>query len=188
MKKTISTFIVVALLFGGTSFTFAETPTTASTATLIAQLQAQIADLLAKVTAMKKAQTDLVSSQQDVNSTLMLIGNLKEGMTSEQVMLLQTVLASDASIYPEGKITGYYGKLTTKAIKRFQKLHGLHGDGTNTSSSTKKIINEILRNAPLSRENKEHGKKDSGQLCITTPPGHLIAPGWLKNKGNYQNI
>ena len=42
------------------------------------------------------------------------------GSTGADVTALQTFLASDASIYPEGKITGYYGDLTKLAVGRFQ--------------------------------------------------------------------
>jgi peptidoglycan hydrolase-like protein with peptidoglycan-binding domain len=46
-------------------------------------------------------------------------------MQGDQVSLLQQYLARDISIYPEGKISGYYGALTKKAVSRFQDRYGL---------------------------------------------------------------
>ncbi|HRH55274.1 MAG TPA: peptidoglycan-binding protein [Candidatus Paceibacterota bacterium] len=40
--------------------------------------------------------------------------------TNGEVTRLQTLLAKDKEIYPEGKVTGYFGPATLAAIKRFQ--------------------------------------------------------------------
>ncbi len=58
-----------------------------------------------------------------------LTERLSLGSRGEQVTLLQTGLASDPNIYPEGMITGYYGQLTVAAVQRFQIKYGL-GDPT----------------------------------------------------------
>jgi len=41
------------------------------------------------------------------------------------VEILQTALSSDPDLYPEGKISGYYGDLTRKAVEKFQSKYGL---------------------------------------------------------------
>jgi lysophospholipase L1-like esterase len=46
-------------------------------------------------------------------------------VTTEQVKILQQYLAGDKTLYPEGKITGYYGALTKKAVGLFQERYGL---------------------------------------------------------------
>lgn len=46
---------------------------------------------------------------------------LQLGSTGDQVKELQTFLKQFPSIYPEGLVTGYFGPLTEKAVKRFQK-------------------------------------------------------------------
>ncbi|MEK7555706.1 MAG: peptidoglycan-binding protein [Patescibacteria group bacterium] len=46
-------------------------------------------------------------------------------MSSEDVRRLQTLLASDTDVYPEGTISGYFGSLTQKAVGRFQVKYGV---------------------------------------------------------------
>jgi|GEM_PF-4713653 len=45
---------------------------------------------------------------------------LKLGTKSKDVTELQKVLALDKDVYPEGTVSGYFGKLTEKAVKQFQ--------------------------------------------------------------------
>ena len=47
------------------------------------------------------------------------------GSQGESVRRLQLFLASDRRIYPQGKITGYYGPLTRDAVVQFQANYGL---------------------------------------------------------------
>lgn len=47
------------------------------------------------------------------------------GNRNSDVMRLQQLLATDASIYPEGLVTGYFGSLTRKAVLAFQEKYGL---------------------------------------------------------------
>ena len=54
---------------------------------------------------------------------------LAKGMQNGQVAKLQQVLARYPEIYPEGLITGYFGPATERAVKRFQKKHGLEQVG-----------------------------------------------------------
>ncbi len=50
---------------------------------------------------------------------------LDPGMSGSQVSALQTFLAKDSRIYPEGLVTGFYGPLTTAAVKRYQTTFGI---------------------------------------------------------------
>lgn len=45
--------------------------------------------------------------------------------TNGEVTRLQTLLAKDVAVYPEGSITGYFGPATLAAVKRFQIKQGL---------------------------------------------------------------
>ncbi|MEK7569032.1 MAG: peptidoglycan-binding domain-containing protein [Patescibacteria group bacterium] len=51
--------------------------------------------------------------------------NLFMGMSSADVRRLQTLLASDKEIYPEGIVSGLYGPLTKKAVGKFQIKYGV---------------------------------------------------------------
>jgi len=50
--------------------------------------------------------------------------------TNGEVTRLQTILAKDPAIYPEAKVTGYFGPATMAAIKRFQIKKGLATEGS----------------------------------------------------------
>lgn len=112
-----------------------------------------------------------------------LIRQLRQGMRGDDIKTLQAILAADPDIYPEGLITGFYGSLTTKAVKKFQKKMGFEQVGY-IGPKTIKELNKNLEKNPLITEETENGK----QLCAIVPPGHLIAPGWLKKQGNVKPI
>ncbi|MFH0936666.1 MAG: peptidoglycan-binding protein, partial [Candidatus Daviesbacteria bacterium] len=84
-------------------------------------------------------------------STNELKGPFSFGMTSDQVKLLQEILAQDKEIYPEGLTTGYYGTLTQKAVERFQCKYNIICFGTPDTTGyglvgpkTRLKINEIF--------------------------------------------
>ncbi|MHB8710061.1 MAG: peptidoglycan-binding domain-containing protein [Minisyncoccota bacterium] len=111
------------------------------------------------------------------NSTITanMIGNLHLGDDGEQVKYLQVLLAADPSIYPQGLISGYYGALTEAAVKRFQRKHDLEDVGF--------IGPQTLRNIESELENHPFAVATStmNHVCAIVPPGHLIAPGWLRH-------
>ena len=51
------------------------------------------------------------------------------GMSGEEVRIIQTILAQDPTVYPEAKITGYFGPLTLAAVKKFQIKYGIANPG-----------------------------------------------------------
>lgn len=55
---------------------------------------------------------------------------LSAGSTGIEVANLQIFLAQDASIYPSGIISGYYGQLTVKAVQQFQTKFNIVTSGT----------------------------------------------------------
>lgn len=59
---------------------------------------------------------------------------LKMGMENSEVRQLQTLLAQDPEIYPEAKITGYYGQLTRKAVQKFQAKYGIVSSGNESTT------------------------------------------------------
>ncbi|MEK7560335.1 MAG: carboxypeptidase regulatory-like domain-containing protein [Patescibacteria group bacterium] len=58
-------------------------------------------------------------------TSLFFIKNFERGAQSNDVRRLQQLLATDSEVYPEGRITGYYGTLTEQAVRRFQLKYGI---------------------------------------------------------------
>ena len=54
---------------------------------------------------------------------------LQLGTTDAEVTTLQTILKGNATVYPEGLVTGYFGSLTEKAVKAFQTKYGIDSIG-----------------------------------------------------------
>ncbi len=50
---------------------------------------------------------------------------LQFGMSGDDVSMLQTFLAQDSTIYPQGLVTGYFGPLTRAAVINFQARNGI---------------------------------------------------------------
>ncbi len=64
---------------------------------------------------------------------------LARGDKNKQVEHLQVLLASESSIYQRGLITGYFGPLTERAVKTFQKRHKLSATGVANMATLKKL-------------------------------------------------
>lgn len=81
------------------------------------------------------------------------------GMTSSDVKSLQEILAQDKSIYPEGIISGYFGKLTQKAVERFQEKYGIANPGIigygEVGPHTRAKLNELLAGESASSQTSE---------------------------------
>ena len=180
---------------------YAQTTTTTSTTQsqidsinqLLLQLKALQAQIDAANLQKKQVQTQTVSA---INT---LIGSLDLGATGDQVTILQVLLAADGTIYPEGKITGYFGQLTARAVKRFQKVHGIDQVG-RVGPKTLKELNKLLKDKPVKFEDDDDDSDDDNDSddnnasstkktrdgrrghrpCVIVPPGHLIASGWLR--------
>jgi len=172
MKKTYSIIIGIAL-FGVLAVPVTNAVSVTQTAeelltslqTQIANLKAQITALNAQLEALKQAQSEVKEATKDVKGTLKLLNRLRLGMTSEEVKRLQEILATDPEVYPEGHITGYFGKLTEKAVKKLQNKFCLEEVGS-VGPRTLAKINELL----------EEGAGSSGKI----PKGLLTAPGIQK--------
>ena len=174
MKKIFSTIITFAVLFSILSVPVA-TKAISSTSTVqelitslqeqIAKLSAQIAEMNVQLEALRQAEKQVKETAKEVKETLQILNQLKFGISSEEVKQLQELLATDPDIYPEGYITGYFGKLTERAVKKFQKKICLPEVGM-VGPQTLRRINELLT----------EGAGKSGKI----PPGLLIAPGIQK--------
>lgn len=134
----------------------AETATTATTSVTV--MLERIKSLMAQL---EELQRQLATVRGEVKATLK--DGIPEGTSSEDVRKIQELLATDPAIYPEGKVTGYYGPLTKEALKRFQKRHELTVTGS-VDKDTRDLLEEYLHEG----------------FGGTIPPGLLRAPGMTK--------
>jgi len=174
MKKIFSTILSLAILFSILSLPVA-TRAVSSTSSVqelftslqeqIARLRTQIAELSTLLESLRQAQGEVKETAKEVTGTLKLLKQLRVGMSGDDVRTLQELLATDHDVYPEGLITGYFGRLTERAVKALQKKLCLDQVG-NVGPKTMWRINELL----------EEGAGKSGKI----PPGLLTAPGIQK--------
>lgn len=73
----------------------------------------------------------------------MLVRDLKLGDSGSDVSLLQQFLASEPNVYPEGLVTGYFGRLTEEAVRRFQSMNGISAVG-RAGPQTRALINSRM--------------------------------------------
>jgi len=74
---------------------------------------------------------------------------LSLGMTSDAVTKLQQLLARFPELYPEGKVTGYFGPLTKRAVERLQTKYQLAAPGDDmygfVGPKTRERLNILLK-------------------------------------------
>ncbi len=80
-------------------------------------------------------------------SAAMLTRQLQIGMSGSDVSDLQTFLAADPSIYPQGLVTGYFGSLTRSAVMNFQARNGISTVG-RVGPQTLAVINAQMNTGP----------------------------------------
>ena len=76
--------------------------------------------------------TKTISTPSGITITITKV--LKLGSENKEVRQLQELLAKDTGIYPEGKVTGYFGALTKKAVQNFQKKYGIASSGNENTT------------------------------------------------------
>jgi len=103
-------------------------------------------------------QDEQEAEDENGNGPPAFVQTMFRGIQGPQVKQLQKVLSTDPKVYPEGLQTGYFGKMTEEALRKFQKQHNLSPTGI-VDSKTKQVINTIL----------QEGAGKSG----TVPPGLL---------------
>lgn len=65
-----------------------------------------------------------------LNAEAAITSSLDLGSTGSQVTELQTYLSTNASYYPSGLVTGYFGPLTEAGVQKFQVAQGIVTSGT----------------------------------------------------------
>ncbi len=81
------------------------------------------------------------------SASAVFASNLYIGTSSDDVRRLQTLLASDPSIYPNGRITGYFGQATLKAVQTFQMKYGVASSTSvgygNVGPATRAMLQKV---------------------------------------------
>lgn len=103
-------------------------------------------DLLKQIQALQNQVTVLQNQQARAVSgggTIDFSQNLYFGLKHPEVELLQQTLSKDSAIYPGGLVTGYFGFLTQKAVKKFQAKYGIAQTGY-VGLLTRAKLNELF--------------------------------------------
>ncbi len=129
-KKSLASIFIITLLCG--SFAYGASQVKADDDVSLSQL-VELFISLGFIPAEKAAQARAAVTQAstaDSCNTVTLTRNLALGSKGADVSKLQTYLAKDASLYPEGLITAYFGKATQEAVQRFQRKYKIVSSGT----------------------------------------------------------
>lgn len=98
-----------------------------------------------------------------------LTSTLDFGARGTNVTNLQAFFADNATIYPEGLVTGYFGGMTRSAVQRFQATYGIVNSGTAASTGYGRV-----GPSTLSRINTLINA--GGWGGVVTPTGDIYAP------------
>ncbi len=130
MKKIFISLAFVMLLVA---------PGIASAAT-VDELNAKLTRLLAEVEQVRLELTTAQAAAKPTTSqnptalcvqlTRTLALGASDATTAGEVSMLQKALAADVALYPEGKVTGYFGSATEAAVKRLQLREGIVAPGS----------------------------------------------------------
>ena len=136
----------------------------------ITELTAQIKALQDQMNGLKTQQVALQSTASQ--TAFEIAAGLKQGTEGDQVKVLQTLLALDASIYPEGKVTGFFGPSTRKALERFQRKNGLSAVGV-VGPKTRDLLEGLFRTHFAEAKEVEDEIKDDVEHELDTFLGSL---------------
>jgi N-acetylmuramoyl-L-alanine amidase len=96
--------------------------------------------------------------------------SLKKGTQSEDVVALQQRLSTLG--YFNVGITGYYGSITSKSVKKFQEAYGLPADGEADPSTLKKLEQKVAPNQTVMEQmariihSEARGETFQGQVAV----------------------
>ncbi len=192
MKKALISFSAGLALLAATALPASAATLTASQVQSVISLLQAFGVASSTIATVQQTLTGAPTSTENISTTGLsssTIGFLHMGDTGDNVKLLQTILAADPSVYPEGVISGFFGSLTKKALERYQRKHGLAQVGF-IGPMTLRDLNSDLDENPIATENSDQNASSTENVgegahifCAIVPPGHLIAPGWLRHHG-----
>ncbi|MDO8490246.1 MAG: peptidoglycan-binding protein [bacterium] len=154
-------------------------PTIAELVEQIKALQSQVAQLTAELAATKK-EVAIIKEELRITKTL------KFGMADEEVKKLQEFLSTMPDIYPEGLVTGYFGSLTEKAVKKWQEKNeiesvGIVGPKTRaklaevTSSHSPGVSSSVTASVNLNATSTPSGLENRAENHPTTTPSGTVS-------------
>lgn len=102
-----------------------------------------------------------------LTSAATLTRQLELGMRGSDVGTLQTFLAQDATIYPQGLVTDYFGSLTKSAVSNFQSRNGISTVG-RVGPQTLGVINSQMNGVMIgTNNNSTNNTSIIGQLSLS---------------------
>ncbi|MBI2635395.1 MAG: peptidoglycan-binding protein [Parcubacteria group bacterium] len=111
----------------------------------LTSIQAEIAMILVELQAIQAANP----VPQGVALGFNFVRPLALGLRHADVTNLQEALKTDASVYPEGLVTGYFGPATLRAVQKFQEKYGIATSGDsgygNVGPKTRTKLNELFK-------------------------------------------
>ena len=170
MQKLTASLVGFALIVTAITPGFASAQTSLeANLNLIQTLTNQIKALQEQIKALQQQQAQI---QTTANQAIVeIIQGLKEGSKGDQVTLLQTLLAADASLYPEGLVTGFFGPMTRRALQRFQSRNSLESVGF-VGPRTREALNKWIREQFKIAEKIEDDIADEVENAI----GSIVLP------------
>ncbi len=100
------------------------------------------------------------STRDVLNSSSAVPNGLRLGDQSDMVRKVQTLL-SKYGYLNSGNATGYYGEITEKAVKSFQKENKLSVDGTVGAQTLAKLTSDNVKKAPANSGSSGGGSSSS---------------------------
>jgi hypothetical protein len=169
----------------------AQTETTTTSSSNVQSILAQIHALQLQLKNGTMKGSDLDTSENMMGTTTPMMGTstppgmgkkfclglthtLSRGSRGTEVSDLQKSLAEDSSIYPEGKVTGFFGPATAAAVMRMQAEIGVASSTTATGTVGPKT-RELLRNRclmamPMHDKENDNGTTDNHMMMGSTSP------------------
>lgn len=118
------------------------------------------------------------SSSSSSSSTSSSSGVLKEGVTSDAVLQLQTNLNKLG--YYSGSLTGHFGSKTGEAVRAFQKAYGLTADGIAGAKTLAKISEVISGSSSSTSSTSSTSTTTTSASTTTTSTSSLDLQTTLK--------
>lgn len=148
----------------------------AQTASSSREVREYIAELISHIKTLESTVEQLKSQVAVVTEELRIERTLRLGMSGEDVKALQTLLSTDPSVYPEGRVTGYFGPLTEAAVKRFQQKTGIVTSGTTDTTGFGLVGPRTMQQLNVVLAKKPSGGSGGGSSAPAPAGGEASTP------------